>query len=271
VVKALKLALLILIAAALLMPLYLMVVHSLTPAKLFLKFPPELYPKEITFKNYQRIGELKYLWIWIWNLVWIAVVTVVASVIINCAAGYVFAYAKFKGEAVLFWLMMSPLFVTRFVLLVSQFVVFGKLGLRGFPSVILALLFWPMGIFLSKNYFSAMPASMAESARMDGASEWTILLRIILPISKPLIGCAVVFMGMAVMGDFCWQMLNLISQEQKTLLVGLLQSTYYAGMMNDVGYTLAVGTVLLIPYLIVFGTSSKYFIEGLKIGVEAEK
>jgi arabinogalactan oligomer/maltooligosaccharide transport system permease protein len=98
---------------------------------------------------------------------------------------------------------------------------------------------------------------------MDGASEWRILLNIVLPASKPVIGASVVFLGMGALGDFIWQMLMLQVPATKTYVVGLVQSTLNVYAIKNVGYDLAIGTMLFIPYLIVFSLSSRYFITGL--------
>ena len=271
--KALRFAGIAFVAGLLLFPLYLMVVHSFTPATVVMKFPPDLLPFDFTTFNYEYMAALPFFWRWVVNLGWITVATVALAVVVNCAAGYAFAYGKFPGKAVLFWLMMAPMFVTRFVLIISQYVLFGKLGLRGYLAVVIIQLFSSMQIFLARNYFSAIPLSMAESARMDGASEWTILMRIILPISKSLVGATVAFLGMSVMGDFIWQMLQLVDPAKKTLIVGLVQSTQRAGFggSGNLGYNLAVGTVLIIPYMIIFAASSRYFISGVKITAEVER
>jgi ABC-type glycerol-3-phosphate transport system permease component len=161
---------------------------------------------------------------------------------------------------------MAPIFVTRFVLLISQFVIVGKLGLRGLAAVVLMSVYWPTGIFLFRNYFGSIPVSLIESARLDGASEWGIFAHVVLPLSKPIMGAAVVFLGMGALGDYIWQMLNLQRKELQTFLVGLMNSTIDVTVVTNIGYDLAVGTALFLPYLILFAVSSRYFLKGLTLG-----
>jgi len=247
-------------------PIYLMVENSFTPAVAFLKVPPDLLPYQFTWANYQRIFRLPLLGRWSLNSLIIVVSIVGLGLIINCAAGYVFAYSNAKVFRILFWAMLSPMFVSGYVLIISRFLVIRFLHVSGTLAVILMPLFWPTGIFLSKNYFQAIPISLVESARMDGASEVSILRMIVLPLSKPLVGACVAFLGMAAMGDYIWAHLNLKSPAMKTYLVGLMQSTMEIYSVKNVGYNLAVGVMLFIPYLIVFSLSSKYFIAGLTTG-----
>lgn len=254
----------------LMVPIYFMVMNSFTPARAFLKVPPDLLPYKFTLVNYQRILALPLLLRWVFNTLVIMAVTVTIGILANCAAGYVFAFYRGRWATILFWVFMAPMFVTRYVLIISQFVVIRQLHLSGFAACALVLLFWPTGIFLSRNYFRSIPVSLVESARIDGASEFLIMRKVVLPISKPLIGASVAFLGMGAMGDYIWQFLNLQKPASKTFLVGLLQSSIDIYVVKDIGYSLAVGTALFIPYLIVFALSSRYFITGLTGGALKE-
>ena len=264
--KVVKYTLLILICAILLFPVWLMVTNSFTSARAFLKMPPRLVPEHLTLDNYKRAFTMPYITRWIFNTLLVMVSVVLAGILVNGAAGYVFAFAKFKWRNIIFWAMLAPIFVTRMALLISQFIVVGKLGLRGMAAVILMSIFWPTGIYLFRNYFQSISIDFVENARMDGAHEWTILTKIILPLSKPIIGAALVFMGMGVLGDYIWQSLNMLEPETQTFIVGLMKSTLDVYVVKNIGYNLAVGTLLFIPYLILFAFSSKYFIQGLTAG-----
>jgi ABC-type glycerol-3-phosphate transport system permease component len=102
--------------------------------------------------------------------------------------------------------------------------------------------------------------------------------RIILPLSKPLIGAAIVFQGVGSLGDFLWQSVNLVAPEQRTILIGLYMSSYerfirarYAGSMaSDFGYQLAVAVVVMLPMVLIFAFSSRYFIGELTAGAAKE-
>jgi len=247
-----------------------MVTNSFSESKQFLRFPPRVVPLKWTLANYKALFEVPMLGRWVLNTVFIVAVIVIAGVVVNGAAGYAFAYGRGKWLNILFWMMMTPIFVTRIVLLIAQFVVVNKLGMRGTPAVILMSIFWATGIFLFRNYFRGIPSSIIESAKIDGAGEWTVLLRIVLPIARPIVGAAIVFLGMGALGDYVWQMLNLQQAETQTFLVGLIKSATYAYAVKNVGYELAIGVFLFVPYLILFSVSSKYFIKGLSAGAIKE-
>lgn len=258
----------------LLAPMYLMLSSSLQPIKAFMRTPPLLYPATFTLDNYRRIVSLDYVGRWVVNTAIVVGVTVVAGAVVNGLAGYVFAFGRFRGRNILFWFMLAPMFVTRYALVVPQFVVVHALGLKNLAAVIPMTLLWPVGIYLTRNYFQSIPVSLLESARIDGAGEWAIFRHVVLPVSKPVVACSVIFLGINALQDFMWQMLLLQDKEWRTLIVGLISSLYVAASgtferaVKNIGFDMAVGVTLLIPMVLLFVFASRYFIESLAGGVK---
>jgi len=265
-----KYAILILICAVMLFPLWLMVTNSFSDSRQFLRTPPRIVPLRITLENYKAIFDIPTLPRWIANTMVVMVASIVLGVLINGAAGYAFSQAKFKWSTWLFWAMMVPIFVTGMMTIIARFVIVSKLGMRGLPAVIIMHLFWSTGIFLFRNYFREIPHGIIESARIDGASEWNVLTRIVLPISRPIVGCAVVFLGMGALGDYLWQMLNLHQVNEQTFIVGMIATATNVYMVKNIGYELAVGTMVFLPIVTLFAVSSRYFISGLTGGALKE-
>jgi len=262
-----KYVLLFVIFAILLLPIFLMVSNSFTPVKAFLSRPPKFLPSRLTLKNYKQVFAMPYLSRWILNTIMIVGIIVTSGVIVNGMAGYVFAFARFRWLKPVFVLMIAPLFCTSYVMIIPKFVIVNQLNLCGIAAVILMGIYWPTGIYIFRNYFSTVPRSFIESARLDGATEWQILTKIVLPICKPIIGAAIVFLGMGILGDWIWQLLCLTDKSTQTFLVGLMQSTLEEFIVKNIGYNLAVGTILFLPYIVIFSFSSRYFIKGLMGGV----
>jgi len=279
---ALRWALLLSIFAVLLFPCYLMIANSFSPARGFLRNPPRFLPYAWTVDNYvaalttRGAGMIGYdaprpiLPRWVANTAILAVVLVAGGVLINGAAGYAFGFARARWLQAVFWAFMAPIFVTRFVLLIAQVRIVTQLGLAGLTAVASMSLFWATGVFLFRNYFRAIPHEIVECARIDGAGEWRILLQVVLPMSKPMIGAAIVFLGMGALGDYIWPLLILTEPRTQTYLVGLMSTTLNVYAVKNIGYDLAVGTLLFLPYLALFAVSSRYFISGLTGGALKE-
>ncbi len=268
--RMLQWAVLLLLFVAVLFPVWLMVANSLSPIKGFLRNPPRLLPSSWTLDHYRRIFALDYLSRWAINTGIVAGFRIVCGVIINGAAGYVFCFNRAKWLTIIFWALMAPIFVSGYVLLISRIRLVSMVGLDGLPAVISMSLFWPVGIFLFRNYFRRIPREIVESARMDGAGEWRVLLQIVLPMSKPMVGAAVVFLGMGALSGYVWQMLNLQAIEIRTYIVGLMGTAMQALAVKNIGQDLAIGVMLFLPYLVLFSVSSRYFIKGLSAGAVKE-
>jgi len=264
--KTIKLWILILISIVLAFPIWIMVSNGFSPNKGMLDLPPRLLPYRFTLENYQRIGSLPSLGMRTMNSLVVMFVLIVGAILISAGAAYVFRVSKSKKLKYIFWALMAPIFVTRITVFISQFVIVNKLELHGLPAVIIMPMFWPVGIFLFRNYYATIPDSFLESAWMDGASEFRSFASIMLPLSRPMVGLGVVMLGLSAWGDYIWQNVNLQMPKTQTLLVALVNSTLDIIELEYIGYDLAVGTVLFLPYIILFAIGGRYFVKGLTAG-----
>jgi ABC-type glycerol-3-phosphate transport system permease component len=251
----------------------MMLQGSFQPIGAFVKMPPQPFSIALTLRNYQEILNSGPSALWAFNSLLVVVSTITIALVVNGLAGYAFAFGHFKGKDVLFWIVVGATFVTRYSLLVSQFVIVQKLALPPIVAVVSMTIFWPVGIFLFRNYFATIPSSLLETARMDGAHEVTIFFRVVLPLSLPVIGATVVFLGMAAMQDYIWQNLLLLENENMTLLVGLVRSTQKSLLTHTVknyGLDFAIASLITLPLAVIFALGSRYFVGGLTGGAIKE-
>lgn len=264
--KILKLWTLILASIALAFPIWIMLINGFSPNKGMLDLPPRLLPYRFTVENYLRIGRMDLLGRQVANSLVVMLALIVGAIFTAAASAYVFRVGRSRKLKYIFWALMAPIFITRITVFISQFVIVNKLGLHGLPSVIIIPMFWPVGIFLFRNYYMTIPDSFFESAWMDGASEGRTFASIVLPLSRPMIGMGVIMLGLSAWGDYIWQNVNLQIPRTQTLLVALVNSTLDIIELDSIGYDLAVGTVLFLPYVILFAAGGRYFVRGLTAG-----
>ena len=264
--RSLKLLAMLVLTGALLFPIYLMMANSFSINIGFLTTPPNIVPFPITLKHYARIFAQPPLARWTLNTLLLLIIIPVVGINVAASAGYVFGTVKSKWMQRLFWVMMSPLFVAGISLVVAQFVIIGKLGLRGLPAVILMPIYWPVGIYLFRNCFLTVPYGYLESARIDGANEFRIFWSVALPLAKPIVGLGVLQLGTAALGGMMWQTLNLVKDTTRTLLVGLTQMSLTIVALDNIGFDLAVGTVLFLPLVVLFLFAGRYLVQGLAAG-----
>ena len=266
---------LVLACGLFLFPLYWQFVGAFQPAIGIMKMPPEFFPSSPTLLNMAKVFDnVPMVARWAMNTVFITGVTVLGALLVNGMAAYAFAMFRFKGSQVILMAFLASLMITRYATLIPTFVLLRWYRISGAWAVIFPALFWPLGIYLATNYFRSIPASLVESARMDGAGEMRILARVVAPLCKPIVAALVVFKGLEVMQDYMWQVLILQGKKQMTLLVGTIQNIYdwyqLGGRVLDYGHANAVGVVLFFPLLIIFLVSNKYFISGLTLGAVKE-
>lgn len=264
--RVLRLSVLLFVCIVFLFPVWLMVTNSFTPLRGFLSGKPRLLPYTFTLENYRRALTIPQLPRWIFNTLIIMGAMIVGCIVISGLAGYVFAFARFRFLKYLFVFLLLPIFTCRYTLLISQFIIVGRLHLPPIPAVLSMYLLWSTGIYLFRNYFRSIPRSLIESARLDGAGEATIMFRVVMPLAKPILGTAIVVLGFGSLSDYVWQMLNMQEIASRTVLVGLMLTAIDVYAIKNVGYELAVGTLLFIPYLLIFSLASRYFIAGLTGG-----
>jgi multiple sugar transport system permease protein/alpha-1,4-digalacturonate transport system permease protein len=252
----------VVVAAVVVFPLYWMLVTALsTPAELYAD-DAALYPRAFAWENFAAPLERYPFLRWFANSTVIAAVSVVLTVVINLAAGYAFAKMDFPLKDVLFLAILSTLMVPVQVIMVAQFQLVVDLDLINTPmGVVLPRLAEAFGLFLSRQFFAALPDELLEAARVDGAGAWRTFFAIALPLSKPLIAVLVIFTFMWRWNEFAWPLIALQDTEQFTLPIGLLylQDQY----QRDYGSLMAMSLLSVLPTLAVFAVFQRYFVEGM--------
>jgi multiple sugar transport system permease protein/alpha-1,4-digalacturonate transport system permease protein len=199
---------------------------------------------------------------WFLNSWVIAVLGVALTVWINLVCGYAFAKLRFPGRKVLFVLIVSTLMVPIQVLMVPQFQIIADLGwLNSIWGVVIPRAAEAFGIFFARQYFASIPDAVIEAARIDGASELTILRRVVLPVSKPLIAVLVIFTFMWRWNEFAWPLIVLKDTQSYTAPIGLL----FLQGQNTIDYSALMAMALLsvLPIILVFVFFQRYFVEGV--------
>lgn len=269
-----------------LMPLYWMFITALQLPDEVFSMPPRFVPTVV--KNFvplliqgdseqaffllsESLRSVKVLFTeiglprWFLNSMIVSVTATLGVIILDSMAGYVFAKKQFPGRDFLFWLMISTMMIPGQVTLVPMFILVGKLGLKNslgaviFPS--LAMVF---GVFLMRQFMKTIPSELIEAAKIDGASEFTIYWRIVLPLTKPALATLGILTYMAVWNSFLWPLIILNKNYLYTLPVGL--KTLQDKNLVNYGLLMSGAAIAAIPMIIVFLFFQKYFVKGLTLG-----
>ena len=251
-----------LVSVVMIFPVYAMVVVSLTPKPDLYAAGAHLWPSHFTLSNFTGLFDRFPLGQWFTNSVLVAAITTALSVTVNLLAGYALAKVRFAGRSALFLLVLSTLMIPTQAIMIPQFRVVSSLGLYGtFWAVILPSAATALGIFLARQFMLSVPDELLEAAKVDGAGNLKIFLRIVLPLSRPLIAVMVLIAFMGQWNDFLWPLITLKDPALYTLPVAMrfLQGQYdanYAGLM-------AVALLSSVPLVLLFLFLQRYFVQGL--------
>ena len=246
-------------------PLYWMIVTAFKTQTAIFTYPIEWFPKEITLQNFVDLfarfpfGKV---------LVNSAIVSVSYSIIsiVTCSmAAFAFAKIPFRGSEVLLKVYLATLMIPFQSTLIPLFMLFNSAGLSNtFGSVIIPSLFRVFGIFLLVQHMRTIPDDYIDAARIDGASYFTILWKVILPLSLPVIAGYAVITFMDAWNDYLWPLVMLTKPEMMTVPVAL-------GMVNgqferNFGVQMAGSLISIVPVVLIYLAAQSKMKDGLTLG-----
>ena len=259
-----------LVAVIFVLPLYWTAVTSLKGKTEIYGTPPTLIPKNPTLENYIKIFTLDeglyrgYLW----NSFVITGITICIVVFVSVLARYGFSKLHIKGKAILLLCILAAIMIPFQALLNPLYSIMSKLHLLNtVPSMVLiyATFQSPFCIYMMKNAFDMVPDSLLESAKLDGAGEFSIFAKICLPLTWPSVATIAVYAAYTTWNDYLIALVFANSNSIKTFNVGLtnLAIGQYG---TDWGLLTSSSIIGLLPILILFVFLQKYFIKGMLSG-----
>ena len=250
------------VCALMLFPLYCMLIVAFTPRDALFDSGAQLWPDDFTTSNFTRLFDRFPVGTWFVNSVLVASITTAISVSVNLLAGYAFAKLRFLGRDAIFIMILSTMMIPAQAIMLPQFRTVIDLNLFGtFWAVILPSAATAFGIFLARQFLLSIPDELLEAAKIDGAGQVRIFLRIVLPLCRPLVAVMVLLAFMSQWNDFLWPPITLKDPALYTLPVSLrfLQGQYDA----DYGGLLAAALLTCLPFVVLVLFLQRYFVQGL--------
>jgi ABC-type glycerol-3-phosphate transport system permease component len=201
------------------------------------------------------------------NTLLVTVPGTIASTALGVLAGYVFAKLPFRGSNTLFLVIVAGMFFPPQVILVPLFRLFNGMGLIDtlWPVFIVhTALGIPICTLLMRNFFATVPTALREAAILEGASEWQVLTRVVLPLSLPALAVLATLQFTWIWNDFLWPLIFTQSDDKRTIMIGIvnLKGQYSVAW----GVQGALSLVASLPTLLVFLFFQRYFIKGMTMG-----
>lgn len=257
---------LVVMSLAFLLPLYWMVITSVKSNEELGITPSTIWPEAWHWENYVDAFEAFPFATFFGNSLIITILSVLGSVLSCLIAAYGFACIEWRGREKVFYLVLATLFIPFPIAIIPSFDLFAWLGwINTFlPLIVPNFLGSAFFIFLLRQFLLQIPKDHLDAARVDGASEWQILWRIVLPMSLPAVAAVAIFTAIGSWNDFIGPLLYLQDESRQTLAIGI--QAFRTSHDIQFNQLMAASLMILLPLVILFFAAQRYFIRGITLG-----
>lgn len=247
-----------------LFPFLWMVRTSLMEYAQLNKLPMIWWPQPLMLSNFKEALSMMNFPVLLRNTLTITTLGLLGQLISCSLVGFGFARLRFPGREFLFFVLLSTMMLPAMVTEIPRYILFSKLGwVNTFYPLVVPAFFGGSAffIFLLRQFFRSIPIDLDEAARIDGCSSLRIYSQIIMPLSKPVLTTVVLFSFIWGWNDFWGPLIYLQSTDKKTLALGL--SVFQGIYQTEYHYLMAATLVVLMPVIILFILSQRYFVKGI--------
>lgn len=245
------------------LPLVYAISNAFKPMDELFVFPPKFFVRNPTLDNFADLFTIMgKSWVpftrYVFNTLFITALGTFGCVVVTSLGAYVLAKGKFPGKNLIFGIIVTSLMFSGYVTQIPNYLVMAKLNwIDTYLAVVVPAFGMPMGLFLSKQYMEGIPDSLLEAARIDGASEWTIFWKIVMPMSKPAWVTVIIFSVQALWNS---KASNFIYSEDLKTLPYALQQILNGGVART-GVGSAVTVIMMIVPILTFVLSQRQIME----------
>ena len=262
--RALIFAILLAVSIIVVIPYVWMLSNSFKTTIETLTDPMHIIPQEFTLDGYIKVLTKSPFFHWLGNSIFITCTNTIVILFTSTLVGYLFARFRFRGKDFLFAMLMFTMMVPAQVTMITTFIIIDDIGLyNSVWALIIPSFVNVFGIYLCKQYCEEIPRELIESARIDGAGDFAIYWRIVVPQIRPAIGALAIFTFMEYWNDYLNPLIYLSSTEKMTLPLAL--SYFSTQHSTDLSATMAASALIMIPAAIVFIIFQKQFIKGMSM------
>jgi len=252
--------------AATLLPFMWMVFGSFKSSGEIIRIPPTFFPQDPTLDNYRTVLNDPHVPLgrYYLNSIVVAVSVVVLELFTASLAGFIFAKYQFFGKNAIFSFILATMMIPFQVLMIPSYLILAKLKLiDSLWGLIVPVAVDAFGIFMMKQFIEGLPSELMDAGRIDGASEWGIYYRIILPQLGAPMATLGILTFMYRWNNYLWPLVVITSNERRTLPIML---TWYSGMQyQSYDLTMAASVLVVVPVLIVYATFQRWIVQGFAL------
>ncbi len=229
------------------------------------KFPPIWIPDYFLIDQYIGALTIQPFGRYLLNSFLIAVIAIMTQLVTASMGAYAFARLRFPGRDRLFFLYLATMLIPGQVTIIPLFVLVSRLGwVDNYLGLIVPGMFSVFITFLFRQFFLSIPSELEDAARIDGAGYGRSYVQICLPLSKPVLATATIFIFMGSWGSFLWPLMIIRTRELRTVPLGLSALQLEQGHTN-IPQLMAGSTMAIIPVIFIFLLLQRYYIEGIAL------
>ncbi|MCE7987010.1 MAG: carbohydrate ABC transporter permease [Caldilinea sp. CFX5] len=247
-------------------PFYWTLVTSFKSRSEVRAFPPTWWPTEPTLEHWIKLTDLRIgsFELFFRNSLLVSVSVTLLVLLTSTLVGYVLAKHQFRGREVVFWSILSMMMIPFNISIIPLYALIVDLNWSNtFWALIIPSIYSPFGIFLLRQFMHSIPDELIDAARIDGATEYGLFFRLILPLSAAPLAALGIFTFIGQWDDFLWPLVVINEPDRYTIPLGLSQFRGRVG--TDVGGLAAASMVAVLPVLIVYFAAQRRFIEGITL------
>jgi multiple sugar transport system permease protein len=243
-------------------PLVWLVLSSVMSNAEINRFPPALWPSGIDLDGYRFVLSGAKFPLWFLNSLIVSGVAVLSNLVFGVLGGYAFARMRFAGSRVVLVTMLATLVIPFQLTMIPTFIVMRWLGLIDtLGALIVPSLVTPFAVFLMRQFFLSLPRELEEAAWIDGCSTWRVLVRIVLPLSRPALSTVAILTFLSTWNDLTWPLIAINHDTQYTLQLGL--TTFQGQHHTQWAAVMAGNLITVLPVLLAFLGAQKAFIQSV--------
>jgi multiple sugar transport system permease protein len=227
---------------------------------------PSFWPNPFRWSNYGQVFERIPFLTYTWNTVQIAVGATVGVVLSCIPVAYALSRMRWRGRQVAFLLVLSTIMLPYQVTIVPLYIIWVRLGQVGHLTPLILPLFLgdAFSIFLLRQFFLTIPEELSDAARVDGASEWQIMTRVIVPLAKPAIAAVALFQFLYSWNDLFGPLL-FVGTNQKLWTLTIALSEFQSRHGVEWNLTMAASILVMLPVIVLFFLAQRVFVEGVTL------
>lgn len=253
-------------AIIMILPFFWMISSSFMTSQEILARPVVWFPAKLRLDAYRSLSSAIPLGRMYLNSTIVTSLTAIGILLTSSLAGYGFAKFQFPGRDTLFLLVLATMMIPFFVVMIPIFYLISKFHwINSYQGLIVPNIVTAFGIFLMRQYMLSLPDEVLDAARVDGASEFQIYWRIVIPLSTPVIGALGILAVVYQWNTFLWPLIVARDANMWTIPVGLNSLQVYASNADVINMQMAGAALAIVPVIVVFLLLQRYFVRGIAL------